>query len=518
MSPTATGSLVNTASIDVPGRRHRGRRVGQHGDRLRHAHPDRRPVDLEDRRPHVGRRRRGAHLHDRRRQHRPVDRDGSNRHRHHPDRAHRRRRGRVSRQLDRRAPQAGPATSTPRSRSRAGARRRSRSPPTVDPTATGTLSNTAEIAGPLGFADPTTVNNVATDTTTITRRADLQVTKSDGVGTEIPGTSVTYTIVASNPTGPSAITGATVTDTLPGSLDSASWTCVASAGSSCTPSGSGDINANVDLLVGGTATFTLTANIDPEATGTLDNTATIAVPTGVTDPTPGNNTETDSDTLTPTADLSVTIDDGALTEVPGTDATYTVVATNAGPSAVTGTTISVPPPAILTGLTWTCSATGGAVCSNASGSGPIAEVADLPPGGTLTYTVTGDIDVDATGNLSVPASISTPVGVTDPTPADNDATDVDGLTPTGDLQITKTDSQTDAVPGESITYTIVVSNPTGPSDMLGAVVADTDPVRDHRCEPGRARPPAQPHVASPATPATSPRPSTCRSATPRRSP
>ena len=346
---------------------------------------------------------------------------------------------------------------------------------TVAPTATGTISNTARILGPGGFTDPTPGNNVQTDTTTITRRADLQITKSDGATTEIPGTSVTYTIVASNPTGPSAITGATVTDNLPGVLSGAVWSCVATVGSACTGPGTGNINANVDLLVGGTATFTLTANIDPAATGTLDNTARILTPGGVTDPTPGNNTQTDSDTLQPTADLSVTIDDGALTEVPGTDVTYTVVATNAGPSAVTGTTISVPPPAVLTGLMWTCAGSGGAVCPNNSGSGPIAELADLPPGGTLTYTVTGDIDADATGNLSVPAGITTPVGVVDPTPADNDATDVDALTPTGDLQITKTDGQTEAVPGESISYTIVVSNPTGPSDMLGAAVADMIP-------------------------------------------
>ena len=78
--------------------------------------------------------------------------------------------------------------------------------------------------------------------------------------------------------GPKAATGATVTDNLPAQLTAATWTCAASAGSACPASGSGDINASVDLAVGGTATFTLTATVS--GTGTLSNTASIAPPTG----------------------------------------------------------------------------------------------------------------------------------------------------------------------------------------------------------------------------------------------
>ena len=83
-----------------------------------------------------------------------------------------------------------------------------------------------------GVVDPVPGNNVATDVDVLTPSADLVVTKTDGAVVAVPGSSVTYTIVASN-AGPSTVVGATVTDVLPGVLSGAVWSCVASVGSSC---------------------------------------------------------------------------------------------------------------------------------------------------------------------------------------------------------------------------------------------------------------------------------------------
>ena len=63
--------------------------------------------------------------------------------------------------------------------------------------------------------------------------------------------------------------------------------------------------------MGGEATFTLTADIDPNALGTLSNTAGVVPPTGTTDPDSGDQIDTDTNTLVPTADLSVTKTDGS---------------------------------------------------------------------------------------------------------------------------------------------------------------------------------------------------------------
>src|SRR5262249_54072726 len=130
--------------------------------------------------------------------------------------------------------------------------------------------------------------------------ADLSITKTDGSATAVPGNPVTYTIVASN-AGPSTVTGATVTDALPATLTGATWTCVGAGGGTCTAAGSGNIADTVNLPAGASVTYTLTATLSASATGTLSNTATIAPPAGVTDPNPGNNSATDTDTINPTA-------------------------------------------------------------------------------------------------------------------------------------------------------------------------------------------------------------------------
>ena len=70
------------------------------------------------------------------------------------------------------------------------------------------------MTAPAGVTDPTPGNNSATDTDTLTRQADLAITKTDGVTTATPGGSVTYTITVTN-AGPSDSTGASVADDFP---------------------------------------------------------------------------------------------------------------------------------------------------------------------------------------------------------------------------------------------------------------------------------------------------------------
>src|SRR5213078_2115739 len=113
-------------------------------------------------------------------------------------------------------------------------------------------------------------------------------------------------------------------------------------------------------------TYTLTATLSAAATGTLVNTATVAVPSGATDPTPGNNSATDTDTLNPTADLQIIKTDGLATAIPGTNTTYVIVVVNAGPSNVVGATISDLFPAVITGVTYNGVQSGGATGFTAS--------------------------------------------------------------------------------------------------------------------------------------------------------
>jgi len=341
---------------------------------------------------------------------------------------------------------------------------------TISAAATGSLSNTATVAAAAGVTDPTPGNNSATDTDTLAPQADLAITNTDGVTTATPGGSVTYTITASN-AGPSNAPGSKVVDTFP-AAETCTWTCVGAGGGTCTASGSGNISDTINLPAGGSTIYTASCTISAAATGSLTNTATVAVPAGVTDPTPGNNSATDTDTLAQQADLAITNTDGVTTATPGGSVTYTITASNAGPSNASGATVVDTFPPALT-CTWTCVGAGGGTCT-ASGSGNISDTINLPAGGSTIYTASCNISAAASGSLTNIATVAAPAGVTDPTPGNNSATDVDALGASADLSITNNDGVTTATPGGSVTYTITASN-AGPSDAPGATVADTFP-------------------------------------------
>lgn len=184
---------------------------------------------------------------------------------------------------------------------------------------------------------------VTVETGTYNILADLAVAKTDGQATAIPGTPLVYTITFSN-NGPNDVTGAAATDVLPAAISSATWTCAASSGSSCTASGSGSISdSSVNLLSGGTATYTVNATVDASASGSLINTAAIEAPGAVTDPDLNNNSATDTDALTPQVDISLgkigPTDPVTAASGPG-NLVYTVTVANNGPSDATGVVIA----------------------------------------------------------------------------------------------------------------------------------------------------------------------------------
>jgi uncharacterized repeat protein (TIGR01451 family) len=257
--------------------------------------------------------------------------------------------------------------------------------------------------------------------------ADLSITKTDGSTNAVAGAAVSYTIVASN-AGPGTAVGATVVDNLPAALSGASWTCTATAGSTCPATGSGNINAPVNLLPGGSATFVLGATLSGAASGSVANTATITVPAGVTDPDSADRTATDTDAISGQANLGITKTDGVTSVVSGDSVTYTIVASNAGPSAVTNAPVTDSVPAGLSGGTWACSASGGSSCT-AGGSGNLNGTASMLTGGTATFTRTFTVTARF-GTISNSATIGMPAGMTDPSPANNtSAPDTDLVLP-----------------------------------------------------------------------------------------
>lgn len=262
------------------------------------------------------------------------------------------------------------------------------------------------------------VSVVAVNTTALIS-ADLSITKTDGVTTATPGGSVTYTITASN-AGPDAA-AATVADTFPASL-TCTWTCVGAGGGTCTASGSGNINDTVNLPAGASTTYTASCTISASATGTLSNTATVTATTaGLTDPTPGNNSATDTDALGASADLAVTITDTPDPVTAGAQITYTINASNAGPSNAATVAMSVSVPANTTFVSLT--APGGWACTTPAvgGTGVVnCSLASLANAASASFTLVVAVAPAFSGSISATASLTT--ATTDPVPGNNSQT------------------------------------------------------------------------------------------------
>ena len=252
-------------------------------------------------------------------------------------------------------------------------------------------------------------------------QADLGITCTNGVATVQAGGGVTYTITVSN-VGPSNAPGALVEDTFVPNLTGVSWMAVGSGGGSVAgaSSGTGNINQRVNLPPGGSVIFTVTATVSSSATGTLVNTATVTAPAGVTDPFAGNNSATDTDTITPpspTITGFAAVDNSVCV---GSPLTFTATVGNVtGAYAFTLSNGSSPLSGTATGSAFSQSLV-------ASGNGPQS----------FTLTV---------GDNGFQATATTPVTV--------NALPIAGLTNNGPLTCSQTSVTLTASGGSSYTFT-----------------------------------------------------------------
>ncbi len=343
---------------------------------------------------------------------------------------------------------------------------------TVSPTAVGTLVNTSVITPPIGVIDPNGANNTASDSDALNPVADVSVAKSNGVVSQSPGATSSYTITVTN-AGPSAVAGVVIDDPLPTGVASVSWTCSAGAGSACAAAtGTGAINTTVDLAAAGTVTFSVSLQAGTSA-GTLTNTVTATVPPGVTDPDPSNNVASDTDTLVFTADIAVTKAASVGTVAAGQSFGYTVVVSNNGVDPATGVSVLDTMPAGLANTTWTCTATPGSSCP-ATGTGDIATTVDLAAGGSATFSVTTSATTAAPSTIVNTVTAAVGPDTVDPDPSNNTASATVGIDFTASLLVNKTASVATALPGDTFSYTIVASN-LGPAGLDGVVVSDPVP-------------------------------------------
>ena len=334
------------------------------------------------------------------------------------------------------------------------------------------LQNTVTVAPPAGVSDPVPGNNVFTDSNPTRPPADLTVTKSASPNPYVPGQPLTYTVTVTN-LGPANVTNARVQDALPRELTGTfNWTCAASGtGANCTPAGTGSLDTLVSLPSGASAVFTLTGPAPATPLDDLTNTATVTPPGDVTDLVPGNNTATSTTPAPFTANLQLQKSSTPSPYVPGAGITTTITVTNDGPNdVVNARVLDVPPPG-LDAPTWVCTTTDGGHCAITSGSGLIDTFVSLPANGVATFVITATAPPVAGLPLVNTATVTPPLDVFDPNPADNSRTNANSPIPGPDLAITKQASVSQYVSGQSLTYTLTATN-NGPVAAENARVQD----------------------------------------------
>jgi uncharacterized repeat protein (TIGR01451 family) len=327
-------------------------------------------------------------------------------------------------------------------------------------TGTDALSNTATVA--TNSTDLVPGNNSSTQTTTVNAVADLSVTKAGPPGPVNAGEDVTYTLTAAN-AGPNDATGVETTDVLPAGLTFKS----AGSDAECTETTPGTVTCDFGTLASGAnAAHSFVATTGGAASPSVDNSATIAG--DQLDLSPADNT---SDTVTTpvnaSADLSIAKSGPGSVNVGG-DLTYTLTASNAGPSGATGVEATDVLPA---GLTFK-SAGSDAECTEAAGT-VTCDFGAIGSGANAAHSFV------ATAGPTAPANVNNSATVGgdqfDPN-AGNDTSNTVATTVTAvaDLSVTKSGPAGPVNAGDDITYTLTAAN-AGPSDAHNVSATDTLP-------------------------------------------
>ncbi len=331
---------------------------------------------------------------------------------------------------------------------------------------------------PLNASTPTmvaTTTHTPTATATVTHTptppqniANLTLLLTNNITSAIPGTNTAYTLQVRN-NSPILVQDIQVIDNFPAVLLNPAWTCVASAGSACREgSGLGNIDTRMSLTPGGTGTITISALIDPAASGLLINSASLTLPNGMSDPDTSDNQVIDTDALVPTVNLDINLTDNRASAEPGDILGYMLTVTNRGPSAIFGLVVTDFFPDALTNISWTCSPTPGSSCAvSGVNTGNINTDVNLNPNGSATFAISATVNSSASGPLVNSAALISPLS---PSTNNKTASDTTTIVPKADLALAVT-APVSAVPISQVTYTITVTN-SGPSNVTGLTLVD----------------------------------------------
>ncbi|MBI5879548.1 MAG: DUF11 domain-containing protein [Chloroflexi bacterium] len=324
----------------------------------------------------------------------------------------------------------------------------------VKPGVRGTLSNTASVFS--NEADPFTDNNISSMASTVIGLVDLQVTQSDNPDPVVAGKPVTYTVVVTN-AGPSTANGVTMAEALPWYYSVSSITLTQGF---CTLAGT--LTCNLGSLTPNTgAVVTVTMLVDPAARDIV--TSTLSATAVETDTNNLNDTTVETTTVLVLTDLAISKRAGADPVIAGTTLTYTLIISNAGPSAALATVVTDTLPAGTT--------LSGYLSPQGSCTGTIQVVCDIgtvQPSQPITVLLFAAVDPawrTALHNDVIAVSIDP-----DTDPTNNTAATDTAVTALADVSVRKTASNA----GVTLTYIVSAQN-AGPSTATGVALTDTLP-------------------------------------------
>ena len=326
----------------------------------------------------------------------------------------------------------------------------------------------------------------AADCQTVTLVGTYTVQKTASSATTTPGSTITYTVVVTN-TSPAAFTAAnpaSFTDSLAGDLDDASYPGGATATAGTVSYSAPTLSWSGPLPVGGTQTISYTVVVDNPDSGDHTLTNVVFTPpdvnncgTGSTDPACSTTTLVQSYRAAKSANTTVAI--------PGSTITYTVTVTNTGTVAYTAgspATVSDDLTNVLNGATFV---PGSLVAPSGTATltgSTITWSAPLAVGETTSFSY--QVVVLAAPNPRLDNTITTGTGGNCSVGSNDPVCEV--IVPTKSFDVMKSASETTAIPGDTITYTITLTNTgsiaytTAPgdeasfSDDLASVLDDAD--------------------------------------------
>ena len=115
-----------------------------------------------------------------------------------------------------------------------------------------------------------------------------------------------------------------------------------------------------------------------------------------------------------------------------------------------------------------------AICRAARTTGALQDTVDLAPRAAVRYTLTVTVPPGQSGPTGQYRHGRAPPGWIDVNLANNTATVTSAAAPSADLYVSKTSTPKPYVAGQTLTYTMVVTN-RGPSNVTGARVQDILP-------------------------------------------